>query len=680
METLLKQPAKLLQWTKTETKEKAAMKRQNQWYQLNVVQMVVLALALNLLIELLNHKGVGALFSFIGQHPLAFVVNYCIILFTLSPCLFFRRRVFFLALVGLVWAVGGIANGIIIQNRMTPFTTADLAVFATGFEILPNYFTKFQMVLLGICVVAVIAGGVFLFLRGPKEPVKLGRRLISGLAAVVVTGGMMVGTLQAGLENGSLSTIFSNLAYAYEDYGFAYCFANTWLNTGIQKPKNYSEQDMERIQGLIDQNSDKLPAGTPMTDVNVIYVQLESFFDPQQIEGLTFNQDPLPNWHALQKEFSTGYLTVPVVGAGTANTETEVLTGMRTHFFGPGEYPYKTVFTEQTVESVAYILKNLGYGTHAVHNHRGAFYGRNVVYKNMGFDTFTSLEYMPSTSMTPKNWCKDSVLTGEIEAALDSTDTPDLVFTVSVQGHGKYPGTPILDEPAITVSTIEDENLRYPIEYYANQIYEMDQFIKDLTDMLSQREEKTILVLYGDHLPALQFDEDTLLSHDMYKTEYLIWDNFGLEKDDGSLKAYQLTSHVLGKLNITDGIINRFHQTCQQESTYLTDLRKLQYDALYGEHYLTGGQPAYEPADMKMGVRPITVSEYIKLEENWYIVGENFTPYCKATVNGEILETEYLNSHIMRVLDDEMVQEIQSVEDIKISVVEKYNEVLSVTE
>ena len=51
METLLKQPAKLLQWTKTETKEKAAMKRQNQWYQLNVVQMVVLALALNLLIE-----------------------------------------------------------------------------------------------------------------------------------------------------------------------------------------------------------------------------------------------------------------------------------------------------------------------------------------------------------------------------------------------------------------------------------------------------------------------------------------------------------------------------------------------------------------------------------------------------------------------------------------------------
>ena len=34
---------------------------------------------------------------------------------------------------------------------------------------------------------------------------------------------------------------------------------------------------------------------------------------------------------------------VPSVGAGTANTEFEVLTGMNMRFFGPGEYPYKTV-------------------------------------------------------------------------------------------------------------------------------------------------------------------------------------------------------------------------------------------------------------------------------------------------------------------------------------------------
>ena len=167
---------------------------------------------------------------------------------------------------------------------------------------------------------------------------------------------------------------------------------------------------------------------------------------------------------------------------------------------------------------------------------------------------------------------------------------------------------------------------------------------------------------------------------DLYKTEYLIWNNFGLEKEDEGLKAYQLTSKVLASLNISDGIFNRYHQTCKDESTYLLDLRKLQYDQLYGERYVTGGEPAYEPTDMKMGVRPILVTGYIKLEETWYLEGENFTPYSKATVNGKILETEYLNGHLLRVIDDKLIQEVDEVSDIKISQVEKYKEVLSVTE
>ena len=56
----------------------------------------------------------------------------------------------------------------------------------------------------------------------------------------------------------------------------------------------------------MEDNAAALPQGEAMTDVNVVYVQLESFFDPQQIKGLEFNQDPLPNWHALQEEYTTG--------------------------------------------------------------------------------------------------------------------------------------------------------------------------------------------------------------------------------------------------------------------------------------------------------------------------------------------------------------------------------------
>ena len=83
---------------------------------------------------------------------------------------------------------------------------------------------------------------------------------------------------------------------------------------------------------------------------------------------------------------------------------------MNLDFFGPGEYPYKTILKETTAESAAYNLKELGYGTHAIHNNDGTFYGRNKVFANLGFDTFTSLEYMNPIEENPTGWAKDKIL------------------------------------------------------------------------------------------------------------------------------------------------------------------------------------------------------------------------------------------------------------------------------
>ena len=63
------------------------------------------------------------------------------------------------------------------------------------------------------------------------------------------------------------------------------------------------------------------------------------------------------------KEYSSGYYKVPSVGAGTANTEFETITGMSLHLFGPGEYPYKSILRRLLAKSVPYVLKNLGYFT-----------------------------------------------------------------------------------------------------------------------------------------------------------------------------------------------------------------------------------------------------------------------------------------------------------------------------
>src|SRR5699024_6299413 len=106
---------------------------------------------------------------------------------------------------------------------------------------------------------------------------------------------------------------------------------------------------------------------------------------------------------------------VPAVGAGTANTEFETITGMSLRYFGPGEYPYKSILKETTCESAPYVLKDLGYSTHAIHNNEANFYGRRTIFPNLGFDSFTSEEYMPEEDdKNALGWVKDEVLTNHI--------------------------------------------------------------------------------------------------------------------------------------------------------------------------------------------------------------------------------------------------------------------------
>ena len=72
---------------------------------------------------------------------------------------------------------------------------------------------------------------------------------------------------------------------------------------------------------------------------------------------------------------------------------------------------------------------------------------------------------MPKVQLTPKNWAKDAILTSQIGKALDATpDQPDLVFTVSVQGHGKYPTEQVLENPAITVTACPEGTNRNALE------------------------------------------------------------------------------------------------------------------------------------------------------------------------------------------------------------------------
>ncbi len=303
-------------------------------------------------------------------------------------------------------------------------------------------------------------------------------------------------------------------------------------------------------------------------------------------------------------EYSSGYYKVPSVGAGTANTEFESITGMSMRYFGPGEYPYKGILKETTCESAAYVLKNLGYRTHAIHNNEANFYGRRKVFSNLGFDTFTSEEYMAEQDdTTPTDWMRDRNLIKYIMQALDETDDPDYIYTISVQGHGDYPEEPMIENPKIKVSGASSQAENYKWEYFANQMYEMDQFVKNLTDVLSEYEEDVVLVMYGDHLPTMGLKVTDVENKYLFQTQYVIWDNMGLEEKDKNLAAYQMAAEVMNQVGIHEGNVFRFHQARANTKNYQVDLESLQYDILYGDKYIYDGENPFERVKIKLGIK-----------------------------------------------------------------------------
>jgi len=639
---------------------------------------VALALLLNFAIEAFSRKGIAPAVVFMNDHTLVFLYNALIIFAFLSIAILFRRRVFVFSLISAVFLAGGVVNFVIVSKRMTPFTVYDVMVLKEGLSIATNYLSKLQIGLLIGGLVLLVAGIVLLWLKGPRKKDKLNwiRNLV--IVFVIISGTAGITNLAA--KANIVDTYFPNLAYGYRDNGFVYCYLNTWLNTGIAKPDNYSQESIDSIftpddfANLVAAKGEDGSGDKP----NIIFLQLESFMDPETVQGLGFSQDAIPNFRKLMAECSSGILETPVVGAGTANVEFEVMTGMSVKFFGPGEYPHKGILLEKTCESIAYDLKAAGYATHAIHDHRGAFYERNVVFGNLGFDTFTSLEYMNNVSKTPKNWAKDIVLTQQISDALESTKGSDYIYAISVQGHGDYPTEQTLEDPSITVTNAATDELKWTWEYYINQLYEMDQFVGEFITEMEALNEDVVVVLYGDHLPAISaISDESLSGRTMYQTDYVIWSNFPMKQEDKSLTTYQLSSYVLGKLDMHQGTMVAYHQNYRDSSTYMEDLEALQYDMLYGQQYIYGGKSPFLKTNMKMGVKPITVDQIVQIGDKYYLKGKNFTEYSKINLDGKILKTIYLSPTVLGLLED---VDPTAIDRMKVSQVEKNEEILSTSE
>lgn len=655
------------------------------------------SLLLTFVLEILSRRNFMDACRFVYKSPLLFLYGCSIVSVTLAIAMLFRKKVFSTTLVTVLWLAFGIADCVLLGFRNNyPLTAVDLQMGLEAIMMMPVYFKIWQIVLIFVVGAGAIAGLVVLAIKSPKYRREGQRGVLRAclfvMAFLIYT--LVLFTRPSGIISRNLKP---DLYSSYKKYGFPYCFCYSFFNVGIEKPADYSpkevadiagtldidinvdEQEEKHASGAIDEFIEAVRTGDFVSEPegytrdavdsireilrggafeqedgerpNILFVQLESFFDPMTVKTVTLSEDPIPNFRSLQENCIGGYLSVPTVSGGTANTEFEVLTGCSLDFFGAGEFPYYSILRKEALETLATDLRALKYTATGVHNYTGSFYYRNTIYKNMGFNRFHSKEYMNGFELNPKGWCKDNILTDEILKAVRQTEGRDFVYTVTMQTHGAYIPLPADMEPAVTVDGAKSEREKSVFEYYLSQIVETDQFVGDLVEAFENYGEKTIIVFFGDHLPGLSLTEDDLTTGDMYKTPYVIWANYELDGESRDLEAYQLGAYVLEQAKIDTGVMVRFHQREMGSENYQRNLEMLEYDMLYGERYVyESAKHAYDES-FTMGLKPIRVTSLENRFGNLFVHGEGLTYASRVYVNDKAYDTVPVDDTLIIVPD-----------------------------
>jgi len=342
-----------------------------------------------------------------------------------------------------------------------------------------------------------------------------GRRLASGLALTA-----LIGTLLAGVPG--WTAVYDKDRLSMQPWSAADNAAWNGAITTIMQFRLINEgkgQKVDRAEAtrfIADTDSDlrrhmAAAATNNRQTPDIVVVQSESFFDPAIVKGME-DQDFAPNLHRLARHASTGRLHVPTYGGGTIRTEFEVLTGLSLRYFPTLQFPYLQMHAN-VVPGMVRTLRSHGYETIAVHGNDASFWNRNTAFRSLGFDRFVSQADFPKDSRRDGEYMADSAMTDEIMNQLKDSGPPRFVFAISMEAHGPYDKPSHVDEKERDAIKVPDElaaDVKLQMRNYIYHMRHADEELGRLAELLKQRERPTLLLFYGDHLPALTAAYDKL--------------------------------------------------------------------------------------------------------------------------------------------------------------------------
>lgn len=303
------------------------------------------------------------------------------------------------------------------------------------------------------------------------------------------------------------------------------------------------EKESNPLQPIVNLESEK---------VDIVNVMLEGNFPVEETyHDVKFSTEIQPFFKSLQeKSLYSGHTMADTFGNGTGISEFNYLTGMSNKIFPQPYIAYESQVGNYVPGAAANVTK---YKPNLVVNHdfNKAFYNRENVYKNMGFQKFNGISEITNEMNIPDvpkgNYMPDEQFFAYINKQLDANQsTTNYVFNITMQNHFPYPKVQENDEDVEILKAPDSytpaqrENLKKIATGMKSTDNALKKFIKDIEN----RKKKTIVVLFGDHQPIIneKFVNERRAEND-YLTHYAVWTNFQVNQP---LKKENLPISELG--------------------------------------------------------------------------------------------------------------------------------------
>ena len=492
----------------------------------------------------------------------------------LTPLIFFLNYLFYLVLYLIVTAVSGNMRW---GAMLTPVFPA-LAGTVNNYTLDVSW--RLYFVLMGFLWLAILGEKMHFSFGNVKK------RLLSVAVSLVLMFAFVSYVQTENCEEiFGLDDILFTPNVLYRNNGFMVAYLANLQYLHIEKPQGYSTDAAQKIAEETSVSSGGEENHTDKTDMedqpNILVIMNEAFSDLSVYGDFNTTEDYMPFWRSLKKNTVRGNLYVSVKGGNTANTEFEFLTGNTMAFLPTGSVPYQQ-FLNGAMPSLASQLGKLGYQTAALHPYYSTGWNRDKVYPYLGFDS----EYFRDTGDFPdatllRGWVDDESAFDKLIELYEEKEegSPLFAFEVTMQNHGGY-SKEYEDLTNEIQFSDAGEDLRSvhqvqieATEKYLTLIKKTDEAFENLIDYFQDEDEKTIILMFGDHQPAEYITnsvlrvlgEDTATRNDTtdklktsYEVPFVMWANYDIEEKEVDAIS---TNYLSGLLMDTAGLEKTGYQS-----------------------------------------------------------------------------------------------------------------------